>query len=139
MSTLKTIPWTKRLAKKLSEITVQNKDELFVWKAITVFTLFLMTLSAFYFIRLSYEKTNALLDQTSDTVVSKSGFSIENIDLDAFEKAAALIEYKKNPLTLPKKIRNIFFYGIYENISYVPGKTGEVTSTTVLNNSVLTE
>ncbi|HRY36704.1 MAG TPA: hypothetical protein P5230_02370 [Candidatus Magasanikbacteria bacterium] len=139
MSTLKTTPWTKRLAKKISEITVQNKDELFVWKAITLFTLFLMALSAFYFVRLSYEKTNALLDQTSDTVVSKSGFSIENIDLDAFEKAAALIEYKKNPLTLPTKIRNIFFYENYENISYTPNKKDFLAPTSTLSNPVLSE
>lgn len=139
MSTPKYIPWTKKLAKKLSEVTVQNRDELFVWKAITVFTLLLMGLSSFYFIRLSYEKTNALIDQTSETVVTKSGFSIENINIEAFEKAAALIEYKKNPLTLPSKIRNIFYYGSYETVSYKPVKTGQNISPSSTVNPALSQ
>lgn len=120
MSTLKTIPWTKKLAKKLSAVTVANSDDVFLWKASVLFILTLMALSVFYFVRLSYQKTNALLDQTSDTVVNKSGFSIENIDMDAFEKAAVLIDYKRNPLTLPSKIRNVFFYNALETTSYKP-------------------
>lgn len=133
MSTPKMIPWTKKLAKKLSAITVKNSDEIFIWKAVTVFVLFLMALSVFYFVRLSYEKTNALLDETSDTVVNKSGFSIENIDMDAFEKAAALIDYKKNPLTLSPKIRNVFFYDTMEDINYIPPEIILITSTAFLD------
>ena len=118
------------MAKHLSEITVQNRDELFLWKAIVIFILILMASSIFYFIRLSYQKTNALIDQTSETVVSKSGFSIENIDLDAFAKAAALIDYKRNPLTLPFKMRNIFFYDGFEITSYKPPRPALSASST---------
>ncbi len=132
MSTLKKTAWTKNLAKKINSVTVQNRGEIFIWKIITLFTLFLMMLSVFYFLRLSYQKTNALIDQTSDTVVNKSGFSIENIDLEAFEKASTLIDYKKNPLTLPDKIRNIFFYNKIEIITnfLLPEITTEINTTT---------
>lgn len=139
MSTTKHISWTKKLARKLNEITVQSKDELFVWKAIVIFILLLMSLSVFYFIRLSYYKTNALLDQTTETVVTKSGFSIENIDMDALEKATILIEYKKNPLTLPVKIRNVFFYDSYENIPYRPLEVNRGLSSSIIKSVRLDE
>ncbi len=138
MSTLKTTLWTKKLAKKLSAVTITSSDELFLWKAVTVFILTLMALSVFYFLRLSYQKTNALLDETSDTVVKKSGFSIENIDMDAFEKAAILIDYKKSFLTLPPKIRNMFFYERVETTDYkppdatLPITTSSLKTTTVI-------
>ena len=118
MSTPKKPCWAKKLAGVINDVTVQNKDEVFLWKAVIIFILALLALSIFYFVRLSYQKTNALLDETSDTVVNKSGFSIENINMEAFEKAVTLIDYKKNPLTLPSKIRNVFFYEQLENINY---------------------
>lgn len=139
MSTLKTIPWTKKLAKKLSAITVANSDDVFLWKAVVVFIFTLMSLSVFYFVRLSYHKTNALLDQTSDTVVNKSGFSIENIDMDAFEKAAVLIDYKKNPLTLPPKIRNVFFYERDEVTGYKPPAVTLPATTSSLKTATVIE
>ncbi len=132
MSTPKKIPLTKKLAKYLSEITVKNKDEIFIWKAVVLFTFLLMSLSIFYFLRLSYYQTNALLDKTSETVVNKSGFSIENIDMTALEKATVLIEYKKNPLTIPSKIRNVFFYEKYENIIYQPLEINKDLSSSVI-------
>lgn len=133
MSTLKKTPcWAKKLARTINEVTVQNKDEVFLWKAVIIFILTLLALSVFYFVRLSYQKTNALLDETSDTVVNKSGFSIENINMEAFEKAVTLIDYKKNPLTLPSKIRNVFFYERTENINYAPPTTILPTTTTFL-------
>lgn len=132
MSTPKKIPLTKKLAKHLSEITVKNKDEIFIWKAVVLFTFLLMSLSIFYFLRLSYYQTNALLDKTSETVVNKSGFSIENIDMTALEKATVLIEYKKNPLTIPSKIRNVFFYEKYENIIYQPLEINKDLSSSVI-------
>ncbi len=135
MSTLKKIPWTKKLAKQLNSVTVENRDELFLWKTTTIFVFILMVLSVSYFVRLGYQKTNALLDQTSDTVVNKSGFSIENIDMEAFEKAAVLIDYKKNPLTLPSKIRNVFFYDKEENTGYVPPTAASTTTISLENNN----
>jgi len=139
MSTLKQTPcWAKKLARTINEVTVQNKDEVFLWKAVIIFILTLLALSVFYFVRLSYQKTNALLDETSDTVVNKSGFSIENINMDAFEKAVILIDYKKNPLTLPPKIRNVFFYEQIENINYTPPVTEIPTTTAFLNISTTT-
>lgn len=139
MSTTKKIPWTKKLAKKLSEITVKNKDEIFIWKATVIFILLLMSLSIFYFIRLNYRQTTALLDQTSETVVTKSGFSIENIDMKALEQATILIEYKKTPLTIPSKIRNVFFYEQYENIIYKPLETNKELSSFIIKTAELTE
>jgi len=139
MSTLKKYPcWTKKLARAINNVTVQNKDEVFLWKAVIIFILTLLALSVFYFVRLSYQKTNALLDETSDTVINKSGFSIENINMAAFEKAVILIDYKKNPLTLPPKIRNVFFYEQTENINYVPPVTKIPTTTSFLNISTTT-
>lgn len=133
MSIPKKISWTKKLSKKINCITVQNRGEIFIWKTIAILTLFLMILSVFYFLHLNYQKTNALFDQTSDTVVNKSGFSIENIDLKAFEKASILINYKKNPLTLPAELRNIFFYDKLENFKNetdIVLETESITNTT---------
>jgi len=140
MSTPKQLPcWAKKLAQKINSVTLQNKDEVFAWKATVIFILLLMALSIFYFIRLSYQQTNALLDRTSDTVVNKSGFSIENIDMPAFEKAAELIEYKKNPLTLPSKIRNVFFYEKIEELNYKPVDFIKTPTTTGSSKTTTTE
>jgi hypothetical protein len=132
MSTNKKIPLAKKLAKKISETTVQSKDELFLWKATIVFILILMTFSIIYFIRLGYYQTNALLDKTTETVVNKSGYSLENINMDALQQAAVLIEYKKNPLTLPSKIRNMFFYGTFEETPYQPLEVNKDLSSSVI-------
>jgi len=137
MSINKKISFTKKLAKKINEITVQSKDELFLWKATIIFILVLMTLSVTYFVRLGYYQTNALLDKTTETVVSKSGFSIENINMEALEKAAVLIEYKKTPLTLPGKVRNMFFYGSYEEIPYQPMEVNKDLSSSVIKTANL--
>jgi len=102
---------------------VTYKGKYGLWRLINIVIFGLLisgSMFTYYFI---YENIYSTIANANAIVSLRSGLSIYDLDLQAYEKARAAITQKKQLEEIPSNIRNIFYYNIRTS-TYANTSTG---------------
>lgn len=104
---------------------MKKRGEYFIWEVVIITVLVAMLIGANIYALKKFDQTSEVLNTTSEIMLTRTGIVIDNVDIESFQRAEAIITYKQKTVQLPKPLRNPFLFNAFLSGEPAKPKTGE--------------
>lgn len=102
---------------------LKQRGEFFIWQVLIITTIAATLIGSIVYACNKFNEAGEILNTTSQIMLTETGIVIDNVNIESFQEAEFIINYKQKTKQLPDIVRNIFLFNAF--FSANAAKTGE--------------